>query len=116
MPTVQPVGILFCVRGLICYLRREAFSGEMSGVGFCELLLVIRKIFLRIDRVRRASWNASAAVNASGRINKHLRGDLEFGLVFLRMNAVGRADIDAKRVLDAVVGDDVGHEEQLQMK
>jgi hypothetical protein len=32
------------------------------------------------------------------------------------MNAVGRADIDAKRVLDAIVSYDVGHEEQLQMK
>jgi hypothetical protein len=54
-----------------------------------------------MDRVRSAYRHAGAAIDALRRIDKELRRSFKRRLILLGMNAVGGADVDAKRVLDA---------------
>ena len=45
------------------------------------------------------------------RFHIHLSRRLKAGLVLLGMDAIGRADLDAERILDARVRNHVGHDE-----
>ena len=63
-----------------------------------------------MNRLRRTDWNASPAIDTTGWINVELGGVIKTRFAFLRVNAVGRTNIHAKLVLDALIGDDVGHE------
>jgi hypothetical protein len=78
-----------------------------------EFLLFFGHVVEGVNRVGRTDWDTSAAVDTAFGINIHLRGGFETGLVLLGMNAIGGADLDAKRVLDAGVGDYIGHGESI---
>src|SRR5271166_3421065 len=95
------------------YARPEGASlgFEVSGVALDELLLVLGKVVDRVNRIRGTDGDAGAAVDALYRVDKELSGSFEGGLILLGMNAVGGANIDAERVLDAGIGDYVGHDE-----
>jgi hypothetical protein len=84
-----------------------------GGVLLDEFLLIFRHVFQRVNRVRSASRNASAAVDAALRVDIHLRGSFEPGFVLLGVNAVGGADFDAKRVFDASISDYISHDERI---
>lgn len=88
---------------LLPRLPRRVVAGEDLLVDRDVLLLVLRDILLREDRVDRALWLAGAAVNALVGV------DVEHLVVFV--DAVYGADIHAGSVLgfDAGFGDDVGH-------
>jgi hypothetical protein len=74
-----------------------------------ELALVRRDLVEREERVRGANRETSAAVDAAGGIDVHLRGVVVSGLIAARVDAIDGAGLNAELVLDAVVGDYVGH-------
>src|SRR5271167_1771185 len=81
----------------------------MSGVLFQKLFLVLGQFLGHEDRIRSASGNAGAAIDTTLGVDIHLSRGLKSRLVFLGMNAVGRADFYAELVLDAGVSDHVRH-------
>src|SRR5271157_3802472 len=89
---------------------------EVRGVLLDERFLIFGDIILGKNRIRGAGRDASAAVDALRRVDKKLRGGFEAGLAVFGMNAIGGADIDAERILDAVAGNYVGHDESPSMK
>ena len=74
-----------------------------------EFLEIFGQVVHRMDRVRRASWNAGPAIDASCGIDIELGHGIHPGFIFLGVNAIGWADIDAKEILDAGIGNYVGH-------
>src|SRR5712692_10557246 len=76
-----------------------------------EIVPLLRRFVEREDRLDRARRHAGAAVDALVGMNiKHLsRGEL--GLVLPGMNAVDRADVHARSILDADawLADDIRH-------
>jgi hypothetical protein len=64
-----------------------------------------------MKRIGGANRDASPAIDAALRIDVKLSGGLKFWFVLLGMNAVGRADVHAEKVLDAGVGNHVSHDE-----
>jgi len=78
-----------------------------------EFLLVFGDVFEGVNGIGSAGRNAGAAVDAAFGIDVHLGGGFEFGLVQLGMDTVGGANIDAERILDAVIGYYVGHDESI---
>src|SRR5208282_1610079 len=82
----------------------------IRGVLFQKLLLVLRQFLCHEDRIRGANRNAGAAIDATSGVDINLCRRLKLRLVFFGMDAVGRADVHAKLVLDASVGDYIGHE------
>jgi hypothetical protein len=92
------------------------FSGsllEIRRVLLDEVLFFCRQIVQGEDRIGRADRNAGSAIDAALRFHVHLRGRFEIGLVLLGVDAVGGADIDAERILDAGISDYVGHDRSL---
>ncbi len=75
-----------------------------------EFLLVFGHVVERMDRVRRAHRDARATIDASIRVNIHLRGLVECRLIFLGMDAVGRTNIRAQRIFDTGIGNYVCHD------
>ena len=63
-----------------------------------------------MQRVGSAHWDACSAINATIRIDKKLGDGFELRLIFLGMNAVGRAHVNAQQVFDAGVGNHISHE------
>ena len=65
----------------------------------------------RVDRLHRAGRHAGAAVDAFVGVDVEHLGRIERGLVFARMDAVHRADVDAGGIFrfNARVGDDEWH-------
>jgi hypothetical protein len=86
---------------------------EVSRIFLDEFLLFFRHIFEGMNRIGPAGGNAGAAVEASLGIHIHLSGGFEPRLVLLRMDTVGGAHLDAKRVFDAVVSNYLGHGESV---
>ena len=84
-------------------------SVVMSGVCLCEMRQIRRQILERVDRVRRADRNACATVDAVGGIDVKMRDVGEPGFVFLGMNAIHRAGLDAQLVLRAGISDYICH-------
>ena len=82
---------------------------EVSCVAFDELFLGLGNVFEGENRIRSAGRDAGAAVDTLHGIDKELSGRFETGLVLLGMDAVDRANIDAEGVLDAGIGDYIGH-------
>jgi hypothetical protein len=84
---------------------------EVSSVIGCEMRLVGRQIVLGKDRVLRAEIRAVAAVNALVGIDEYL-GDGS-GLRVARLGRDGGCGAlrDADKVLDAGIGNYVGHDE-----
>ncbi len=95
---------------------RRGLILEMSSVGFDELLLVVGNVVGGKNRIRGAGRNAGAAVNALCRIDKKLLCFFKPGLILLGMDAVGGADVDAEGILDAGIGNYIGHDESLRKK
>jgi hypothetical protein len=89
---------------------------EIGGVASCELLLVFGKVFDGKNRFRRANGHTSAAVDALNGVDKKLSGGFEAGFILLGMNAISGTHIDAQGVLNASVGNYVGHGETLPDK
>jgi hypothetical protein len=88
-------------------------GGLISKVGSIDLDVALPlggDHVLRRDRVDRAGFDAGVAVDALGRVDVKLFMQVEVGVVRGRMDAVDRADLDARCVLGADAGliDDVG--------
>src|SRR5271169_5389457 len=82
-----------------------------------EILLIVRHVFEGVNRIGGASRNAGTAVDAALGIHIHLSRGFEAGLVLLGVDAVGGAELDTERVLDAGISDYIGHDESVsQMK
>lgn len=86
---------------------------EELRVFFDELLLILRNIFERVDRVGSARRNACPTVDASLGIYIHLTRGFEAGLIGLGMDAIGRANLNAEGVFDAGISYYVGHDESI---
>ncbi len=95
-----------------CYqsILNRALFPVIRGVLLNELFLLLRDVFKRMNRVRGAGGDASATVDAAFRIYIHLGGSFEARLVRLGVNAVSGANLDAKRIFDAVVSNYIGHD------
>src|SRR5262249_49345637 len=74
-------------------------------------LPLVGELVLGEDRIHRTGLDASIAVDALFGIDKELLHIGEAGLVFSRVNAIDRADLHAREVLqiDAWFGDHIGH-------
>ena len=64
-----------------------------------------------MKRAGGANGHAGATVDATFGIDVELGCGFELGFVLFRMDTVGGAHIHAERILDAGVGNDVGHDE-----
>jgi hypothetical protein len=101
-------------------LRRLAPIGGASlvlkegGVFLDEGLFVLGDVVYGVDRIRGADRDAGAAVDTLHRIDKELSRRFEAGFILLGMDAVGGANIDAEGILDAGIGDYIGHDEDLR--
>jgi hypothetical protein len=84
-----------------------------GGVLLDEILFVLGNILQRVNRVRSAGWDTSAAVYAAFRIHVHLRCGFEAGLILLGMDAIGWADFDAEGIFDASVRNYISHDESI---
>jgi hypothetical protein len=82
-----------------------------SGVFGDELFLVFGHVVESVNRIGGAGRNAGAAVDTALGVDIHLRGGFKLWLIRLRMDAVSRANFDAKRIFGAVIGNYVGHDE-----
>lgn len=94
--------------------ERRSSAFEVGRIGFDKLLFVLRDIVDGKDRIRGAGGNTRAAVDALRWVNKKLFRFLETGLILLGVNAVGGTNIDTEGILDAGVGNYIGHDESLQ--
>jgi hypothetical protein len=83
------------------------------GVLFDELSFVVGHFLERINRVGGADRDTCATVNAALRVDIHLSRGLELRLLFFGMNAVGRANVGAKRIFDASIGNYISHDESI---
>lgn len=86
---------------------------EEGGVLLDELFLLLGHIFEGVNRVGGAGRNTGAAVDAAFGIHIHLSGRLVAGLVLLGVDAIGGANLNAEGVLNAVISNDVGHDESI---
>src|SRR5579883_1360227 len=91
--------------------RAELLSEE-GRVCCHKPFLVFGQLVDRVQRVGRADRDTGAAIDAAFRIHVELSDGLKLGFVFLGMDAVGRAHIDAEQVLDAGIGNYVSHDER----
>lgn len=106
----------FCAdAGLTDHVGQTSRSASSILVPVCvdlgEVLPLLGEIVFGEDRLDRASWFASSAVDAFvGMDVEQFRG-LELGFVLARMNAIYRADVYASRVLGPYAGfsDNVRH-------
>src|SRR3954454_654538 len=91
--------------------RSWALVPEGGGVALDVRLPLVRHLVLGRDGVDRAGLHAGVAVDALLGVDVELLGGLELGLVRRRMDAVDRADLDARRVLgaDAGLADHIRH-------
>ncbi len=78
-----------------------------------EVLLVFGHIFKRVNRVGRAGWDASTAIDAALRIDVHLGRGFESGLVRLGMDAIGWANLNTEGIFDAVISNHISHDESV---
>jgi hypothetical protein len=78
-----------------------------------ELLFIFGQIVEGMDRIGPAGGDASAAVDASLGIDVHLSSGFKLGLVLLRVDAIGGADLDAKGILDAGISNYISHDESI---
>jgi hypothetical protein len=74
-----------------------------------KLFLVLGQIVGGIERIRGAGRNTGTAIDAAGGIDVKLGHFLKLGLVGLGMDAVGRTNIDAEMIFNAIIGDYVCH-------
>src|SRR5581483_2623145 len=87
----------------IFLIRDGRASARHFGVDLDEVQLIPRQVYVSVDRIDGAFWNAHGAVDAFvGVDDQHVRPLFE---------AIHRADVDAVGVfaLDAGFGNDVGH-------
>src|SRR4051812_12013282 len=89
---------------------------EEGRVFLDEFLLVFRDILQGVNRVGSASRNTGAAVNATLGIDKHLSRSFKAGFVLLRVDAVGWANVDAKRIFDARISNYISHGESISTR
>ena len=89
--------------------------GIERSVFFSKTLQLFRQLVDRVNRVRGTDWHTSAAVDTAVGIDIELGGSVEFGFVFLGMNAVGWAGIDTEQIFDALVGYRVSYEGSLDI-
>jgi hypothetical protein len=77
----------------------------------CKVSPLLRQIFQGKDRCHRTNRDAGAAVDTFHGTDIKLRLGLECGLIFPRVDAIDRADIDACRILcsDTRLSDYVRH-------
>src|SRR5436853_362423 len=69
-----------------------------------EVLPLFGRVVLRKDRLHRARWLASSAIDAFIRVDiQHLRG-LKICFVLTRVNAVNRTNVNACSILRAYAG------------
>jgi hypothetical protein len=87
----------------------------MVGVHLREMLPLLRQVVLRENRLDRAGWLASSAVDALDRVDIEHLGALKIGFVLARMYAIHRANVDASGVFrtDAGFGYYVCHKSSL---
>ena len=81
----------------------------MPGIDPNERLEILRQVLNRVNRIRGAHRNASAAVDAPRRVYINLFLLFETGFILLRVDAVCRTNICAQKIFDALVGNDVCH-------
>lgn len=74
---------------------------EVGGVRLDESFLILGDILEGVNGIGTAGRNTRATVDAAFWVDVHLSRSFETGLVLLRVDAVGRADLDAQRVFDA---------------
>lgn len=84
----------------------------VSCVLLDEFLLLVRNVFERVNRVRRAGWDTGTTVDAALGIDVHLGGRLVAGLVLLGMDAVCWANLNTEGVFDAVISNYISHVDQ----
>src|SRR5581483_3619791 len=83
--------------------------GVVLCVNLNKRFQIVRQVLDSEDRIRGADRNAGAAIDAACRIHIDLLFFLKTGLIFFGMDAVGRANICAEQVLDALVGNHICH-------
>jgi hypothetical protein len=83
------------------------------GVLLDKFLLLFGHVFNGVNRVRGASGNAGAAVDAALRIDIHLSRGFELRFILLGMDAICGADLDAERVFNAGISNYIGHDESI---
>lgn len=76
-----------------------------------EMFLIFRQIIDRVNRVGSASRHAGSAIDAAVGLDVQLSCRFKLGIVFFRMNAVGGADVNTKKIFDTRVGDHISHDE-----
>jgi hypothetical protein len=92
-------------------IKAQSSVFEESSVLLDERLFVLRNVVESMDGIRGAGRDARAAVDALHRFNKKLSRFFETGFILLGMDAISGANIDAKGILDAGIGDYIGHDE-----
>src|SRR5947208_7032041 len=92
-----------------CGALGRARLAEEIGVDLERIAVLVGDLEVGEDRVDRAGLDAGVAVDAHLRVDVELLRGLEIGRAHLRMYAVDRAGRDARVVLYAAAGDDVGH-------
>jgi len=83
------------------------------GVLLDELFLIVRHVLERMNRIGRAGGHTGATIDAAFRIHVHLSGGLKPGFVRFGVDAIGGADFNTEGVLDAGIGNYVGHDESI---
>src|SRR5215469_10027528 len=96
------------VRPLTLALRSVGEKGRVFGSKF---LLLLGQVVNRMKRIGGTNGNAGSAIDAAFRVDVKLCYGLEFWLLFLGMNAVGRADVYTEKIFDTGVGNHVRHDE-----
>jgi hypothetical protein len=82
----------------------------MLRVHFNRAFVFFRHVIQREDGIGGAYRNAGAAINAVVRVDIELRGLFKAGLIFARMNAVNRANVNALFVFRTSLDNYVSHE------
>ena len=75
-----------------------------------KFLLIGRNLVNDKDRIRRANWHASAAIDATVGIYIELWRRFESAFVLLGVNAVGRTSFDAEFIFGAGISNNVCHD------
>src|SRR3954453_16556675 len=84
-----------------------------SRVLLDRFFLIFGNVLKIVNRGRGAGGHTGATVDAAVGIHIHLSGGFALGLVCLRVDAVGRTDLDTERVLDAGISNYIGHDKSI---
>jgi hypothetical protein len=96
--------------GLLSVRQRLLHSVVESGVLIDEAFLFISEVIGGVDGIRGTYRHAGPAIDTASGIHIELGRCLENRFILLGMNAIRRANVNTKDVLDAGIGNHIGHD------